>query len=40
MNILVVDVGGSHVKMATSGAPEVRRFPSGQDLTRRRVSAV
>ena len=33
MKILVVDVGGSHVKVALSGVAEVRRFRSGKDLT-------
>lgn len=33
MNILVVDVGGSHVKLKLSGNKEERRFESGPDLT-------
>jgi polyphosphate glucokinase len=33
MDVLVVDVGGSHVKMLASAATEPRRFDSGKDLT-------
>lgn len=33
MKVLVVDIGGSHVKMLASGQPEPRRFDSGKDLT-------
>ena len=33
MNVLVVDVGGSHVKLKTSVGGEPRRFESGKDLT-------
>jgi polyphosphate glucokinase len=33
MDVLVVDVGGSHVKILASGATEPRRFDSAQDLT-------
>lgn len=33
MNVLVIDVGGSTVKVHYSGAPEVRKFSSGPDLT-------
>ena len=32
-SVLVVDVGGSHVKALLSGESERRRFPSGPDLT-------
>lgn len=35
MNVLVVDVGGSHVKLLASGQDEPRRFDSGPDLTPR-----
>ena len=31
--VLVVDVGGSHVKMLATGEQEPRRFPSGPKLT-------
>lgn len=37
MEILVVDVGGTHVKMLVSGAEEPRRFDSGPDLTAARL---
>ena len=33
MDVLVVDIGGSQVKMRTSGAQESRTFDSGKDLT-------
>jgi polyphosphate glucokinase len=33
MNVLVVDVGGSHVKLRASGSDETRRFRSGKTLT-------
>jgi polyphosphate glucokinase len=33
MKVLVVDVGGSHVKIRVSGSREVRRFSSGPELT-------
>ncbi|MDB5312400.1 MAG: hypothetical protein JWO38_6602 [Gemmataceae bacterium] len=35
MNVLVVDIGGSHVKMLASGHTESRQFDSGKDLTPR-----
>jgi polyphosphate glucokinase len=33
MNVLVVDVGGTHVKILASGQEERREFPSGSALT-------
>ena len=33
MDVLVVDIGGSQVKMRTSGASESRTFDSGKDST-------
>jgi polyphosphate glucokinase len=33
MNVLVVDIGGTHVKMLVTGQDEPRRFPSGPTLT-------
>lgn len=33
MNVLVVDVGGTHVKILVSGQEEPRKFPSGPDMT-------
>ena len=33
MDVLVIDIGGSHVKMRASGTTEKRRFPSGPELT-------
>lgn len=35
MNVLVIDVGGSHVKVLASGQAEVRRFDSGPKLAPR-----
>lgn len=37
MHILVVDVGGTHVKLKSSQSDEVRRFPSGPDLNPERL---
>jgi polyphosphate glucokinase len=37
--ILVVDIGGSHVKMRVSNRRDVRQFVSGPDLTPRRMVA-
>ena len=33
MNILVIDVGGTNIKILATGQKEVRRFPSGPKLT-------
>jgi polyphosphate glucokinase len=33
MNVLVIDVGGSNVKILATGQPESRKFPSGPSLT-------
>ena len=33
MDVLVVDVGGTHVKVIATGVDEPRRHPSGPDLT-------
>ena len=33
MNVLVVDIGGTHVKILATGQTEPRRFESGPDLT-------
>ena len=33
MKVLVIDVGGTHVKLLASGAAKPRRFSSGKDLT-------
>ena len=37
VRVLVVDVGGSHVKLKHSEGDEVRRFPSGPELTPTRL---
>ena len=37
MKILVLDVGGTHVKMYFSGAKEVRKFDSGAKMTPREL---
>ena len=39
MNVLVVDVGGTNVKILATGQKEPRRFPSGPTLTPRRMVA-
>jgi polyphosphate glucokinase len=33
MTILMIDIGGSNVKMMVSGNEEMRKFPSGRELT-------
>jgi hypothetical protein len=33
MNVLVIDVGGSHVKLMATGQTEVTKIPSGRQLT-------
>ena len=33
MNILVVDVGGTNVKLRNSASEEVRKIPSGSTMT-------
>ena len=37
LRVLVVDVGGSHVKMRVSSGRDVRQFVSGPDMTARRM---
>ena len=37
MNILVVDVGGTHVKVLATGQTEPRKFDSGPKLTPERM---
>ena len=37
--VLVVDVGGTHVKMLATGESEARRFPSGPKLTAAKMVA-
>ena len=37
MNVLVVDVGGSHVKILATGRDEPRKFSSGPRMTARRM---
>src|SRR5438552_2573689 len=37
MNVLVVDVGGTHVKVLVSGQREARKFESGPGLVPRRM---
>ena len=39
MRVLVVDVGGTHVKMMHSGSPDVRKFDSGDGFTPQQVVA-
>lgn len=39
MKVLVVDVGGSHVKLLATGRAKPRRFPSGPTLTARQMVA-
>ncbi len=39
MNVLVIDIGGSNVKILATGQDEPRRFPSGPTLTPTRMVA-
>src|SRR5688572_29392452 len=39
MRVLVVDIGGTHVKLMHSGSPETRRFDSGDGFTPPQVVA-
>jgi polyphosphate glucokinase len=39
MNVLVVDVGGTHVKILATGQNESREFPSGPTLTPKQLVA-
>jgi polyphosphate glucokinase len=39
MNVLVVDIGGTNVKILASGQAEPRRFPSGPKLTPKQMVA-
>jgi polyphosphate glucokinase len=39
MNVLVVDIGGTNVKILAIGQPEPRKFPSGPTLTPKRMVA-
>ena len=39
MRVLVIDVGGTHVKLMHSGGPEVRKFDSGDGFTPPQVVA-
>jgi polyphosphate glucokinase len=39
MNVLVIDIGGTHVKILATGQDEPRRFTSGPTLTPKRMVA-
>jgi polyphosphate glucokinase len=39
MNVLVIDIGGAHIKLLATGQPEVLKIPSGPDLTPQRFVA-
>src|SRR5262245_22729762 len=39
MNVLVIDVGGTHVKILATGKTQSRQFPSGPTLTARQMVA-
>lgn len=39
MNVLVVDIGGTHVKVLATGQTEHREFPSGPTMTPKRMVA-
>ena len=37
MNVLAIDIGGTHVKILATGQDESRRFPSGPTMTPKRM---
>jgi predicted NBD/HSP70 family sugar kinase len=37
MNVLVIDIGGTNIKLGITGQEEVRKVPSGPDLTPQRM---
>ena len=39
MNVLVIDVGGTHVKLLATGQSEPRKFVSGPTLTAEQMVA-
>ena len=39
MNVLVIDIGGTHVKILASGEKESRKFPSGPNMTPQKTVA-
>jgi len=39
LNVLVVDVGGTHVKILATGQKQSREFPSGPKLTPKQMVA-
>jgi polyphosphate glucokinase len=39
MNVLVIDIGGTHVKFLLSGQRERREFVSGKSLTPQRMAS-
>jgi predicted NBD/HSP70 family sugar kinase len=39
MNVLVIDVGGTNLKIAVTGSDEIRKTPSGPELTPQRMVA-
>jgi polyphosphate glucokinase len=39
MNVLVIDIGGTHVKVLVTGEQEPRKFPSGPTLTAKQMVA-
>jgi polyphosphate glucokinase len=39
LKVLVVDIGGTHIKILASGEPEPRKFVSGPDMTPKQIIA-
>jgi polyphosphate glucokinase len=39
MKVLVIDVGGTHIKLLATGQPEMRKIPSGPELTAAEMTA-
>ncbi len=40
MNVLVIDIGGTHVKVLVTGQEQEREFASGPDLTPKRMASI
>jgi polyphosphate glucokinase len=39
MNVLVVDVGGTNVKVLATGQKKPRKFPSGRKMTPKQIGS-
>jgi len=37
-SVLAIDIGGTHIKVLTTGQPEEREIPSGSNMTARKMA--